>query len=136
MALKIKLSEKKSCYSTSDSKWYGRMQLAGSIGTEELVRLMMAHGSIFTKGTIEGVIMDLAFNIRELVLQGHPVKIDDLAIFKLGMESDGVSDPRDFIPEESIRRFTLLTHPTGVMTSTKLTKEVLANGLEISNSEI
>ena len=48
---------------------------------------MSSHNTPFSKGAIKGMLTDAVNCIRELNLQGIAVKINDLAIFSLGIKN-------------------------------------------------
>lgn len=54
---------------------------------DKLAEHMSSHNTPFSKGAIKGMLTDAVNCIRELNLQGIAVKIDNLAIFSLGIKS-------------------------------------------------
>ena len=48
---------------------------------------MSKHNSPYSGGVIKGVLSDMVDCIKELLLDGKCVKIDDLAIFGVGIRS-------------------------------------------------
>jgi hypothetical protein len=55
---------------------------------EDLANHMAEHNTPFSKGTIQGILKDMVGCIRELTLEGHVIKIDNLALFKCSVESN------------------------------------------------
>lgn len=54
---------------------------------DKLAEHMSSHNTPFSKGAIKGILTDAVNCIRELNLQGIAVKINDLAIFSLGIKN-------------------------------------------------
>ena len=54
---------------------------------DKLAEHMSSHNTPFSKGAIKGMLTDAVNCIRELNLQGIAVKIDNLAIFSLGIKN-------------------------------------------------
>ena len=48
---------------------------------------MSSHNTPFSKGVIKGLLTDMVNCIKELLLEGKNVKIDDLAIFSIGIKN-------------------------------------------------
>ena len=51
---------------------------------------MAEHNTAFSEGTITGILIDFVKCIREQVLMGNTVKINNLAIFKATVEGNGL----------------------------------------------
>ena len=72
-------------------KYYARVEYKGTIGVRELADHMHHHNTAFSKGIITGVLGDMVDCIKELVLNGYTVKIDDLGIFKASVDANGLT---------------------------------------------
>lgn len=72
-----------------ERKWYVHPVQKETFGIREMAQHMEEHNTPFSAGTIEGILTDFVKCIREQILNGNTVKIDDLAIFKLSIESNG-----------------------------------------------
>lgn len=72
-----------------ERKWYVRPVQKETFGIKEMAKHMEEHNTPFSAGTIEGILTDFVKCIREQILNGNTVKIDDLAIFKVSVESNG-----------------------------------------------
>lgn len=70
-------------------KWYVRPVQRETFGIKEMAQHMEEHNTPFSAGTIEGILTDFVKCVREQILNGNTVKIDDLAIFKVSVESNG-----------------------------------------------
>ena len=130
MALRIYLrkNEKNDKVGTLNN-WYAFVDNQPPIGIEDLAELIKEHNVGFSKGSIIGILRDMVSVIRRLVLNGQPVKIDDLAIFKAHIENNGGwSDLQDVSlhvggDDDNIRALRLVAQATGDFTRAELTKE-------------
>ena len=68
-------------------KWYVRPVIKETLGIHEMSKHMAEHNTPFSAGTIEGILTDFSKCIREQLLNGNSVKIDNLAIFKISVHS-------------------------------------------------
>ena len=118
--LKYKLY--KDTRSTSQFKgcWYARVAKRDIITTKQLVEHMAKHGTAYSKGTMWAVITDMIGCIHELILRGQAVKIDDLAIFSIGIESKPAPTVKDFAVRSNIATFKLRVRATGGFTKAQL----------------
>lgn len=69
-------------------KWYVRPVIKEMLGIHEMAKHMAEHNTPFSAGTIEGILTDFSKCIREQLLNGNSVKIDNLAIFKITLHSN------------------------------------------------
>ena len=80
--LKIDFYKNKRAGHENYGKVYGRVKANKMIGIEELAQHISDHGSPYTVDVIFGVLRKVSSCVRELVLGGTPVKIDNLCIFR------------------------------------------------------
>ena len=77
--------------------WYARPVINETLDIELLSRHMSKHNTPFSPGVIKGVLADMVTCIKELILDGKNVKLDDLAIFSVGIISDhGAASAAEF----------------------------------------
>ena len=92
MALELNLTK-----NTNDAiqgtlgKYYARVEYKGTISKAELAEHMHEHNAIYSQGLVEGILTDAAKCIRELVLRGYVVKIDNLGLFKATVDANGLT---------------------------------------------
>jgi hypothetical protein len=92
MALELNLTK-----NTNDTiqgtlgKYYARVEYKGTMGLRELASHMHHHNTAFSKGIILGVLNDMVDCIKELALLGYVVKIDDLGLFKVSVDANGLT---------------------------------------------
>lgn len=75
--------------STTYKKWYVRPVMKQMLDIHEMSKHMAEHNTPFSAGTIEGILTDFVKCIREQLLNGNSVKIDNLGIFKISVQSKG-----------------------------------------------
>ena len=67
--------------------WYARPLIEDTFDTEKLAKHMSNHNTPYSAGLIKGVLTDMIACTKELILDGKNVKLDDLAIFSVGIVS-------------------------------------------------
>ncbi|MCR4810271.1 MAG: DNA-binding protein [Prevotella sp.] len=103
-------------------KVYGRAENAAPITIDQLAEHMAQHNTPFSPGTIKGILTDMVSCIKELILMGQPVKLDNLAIFKASLESTPANDVETFDLNTNVKNLKLLAIATGRLTRKKLTE--------------
>ena len=94
--------------------WYAYAITTQMMGVDGLAAHMAGHNTPFSKGAIKGMITDMAFCIKELCLQGISVKIDDLAIFSIGIKNKmGAKSEKEFSIAKNIEGYKLRSRGTG-----------------------
>ncbi len=68
-------------------KYYAYPVITQTVDIDGLAEHMASHNTPFSKGAIKGMITDMVSCVKELTLQGFAVKIDDLAIFSIGIRN-------------------------------------------------
>ena len=71
-------------------KLYARVSYKQTLGVQEMAKHMAEHNTAFSEGLITGILIDFVKCVREQVLNGNTVKIDNLAIFKATVEANGL----------------------------------------------
>lgn len=116
-------------------RWYVRPVMKQMFGIHEMSKHMAEHNTPFSAGTIEGILTDFSKCIREQLLNGNSVKIDNLGIFKLSVKSNGFIniggiDPKTGIVHgmskvgQAVRYTKMLATPTGDMMREYLNRDV------------
>ena len=65
--------------------WYARPVIEETFDIEKLAKHMSNHNTPYSSGVIKGVLADMVSCTKELILDGKNVKLDDLAIFSVGI---------------------------------------------------
>ena len=71
-------------------KTYARVDYKETLTVQDMAQHMAEHNTAFSEGTITGILIDFVKCIREQVLNGNTVKINNLAIFKASVEGNGL----------------------------------------------
>ena len=77
-------------------KAYANLQLTGVVDINELADHITDHNSVFSKGTIVGVLTELSVCMRELILQGYKIDFGDIGTFAPGISSEGAESLEAF----------------------------------------
>ncbi len=118
--LKYKLFQDNRSNSHYPGKWYAHVNVNETFNIDKLAEHMASHNCPFSKGTIKGVLTDMVVCIKELVLQGNAVKIENLAIFSLGIQSKPADSVAAFNVKENIANYFLRARATGQFTKAQL----------------
>lgn len=102
-------------------KYYARPVVTQTVDLNGLAEHMTEHNTGFSPGATKGLLTDMVKCINELVLQGFAVKIDNLAIFSIGLKTKkGADSEDDFSVAKNIEGVRLRARATGNLTSSKL----------------
>ena len=117
--------QNKNSHSRVYGKWFARAVTIGkTIDINELAKHMSEHNTPYSKGVIKGVLTDMVGCIRELMLEGKAVKLDNLAIFSAGIKTkkNGALTSADFSTTKHIDSVYMRARATGEFTRAELTK--------------
>ena len=84
-----------------EKKWYGKLVSDRTVEFNGLVDHMVAHHAGYSRGQLGGVLTDLLDCVKELVLDGKKVRLGDLGLFSLRMNSK---------PAETCEQWDVATH--------------------------
>ena len=105
-------------------KYYAKPVVEETVDIDGLSEHMDNHNSPFSKGTIKGILTDACVHIKELLLLGKNVKLDDLAIFSIGIKNKvGAESEEAFSVTKNIEGVKLRARATGELTSANLNLE-------------
>ena len=92
MALELNLTKNtNTAIEGTFGKYYPRVEYKDTIDIKKLAKHMSEHTTSFSKGEILGMLTDMVSCIKELVLLGNVVKIDDLGLFKASVDGNGLT---------------------------------------------
>ena len=105
--------------STSYKKYYAKPVIEQTMNLQQLAKHMADHNSGFSEAMCLGVITAMIRCIKEMILEGKNVKIDDLAIFSCGIKNTpgGAESEDDFTVSKNIRGVKLRVRATGELTA-------------------
>ena len=102
-------------------KWFAKNVVEETYDLDGLAEHMSNHNTPYSKGVIKGLLTDMVFCIKELLLEGKNVKIDDLAIFSLGIKNKLTADSEDeFAVSKNIEGVKLRARATGELMTKSL----------------
>ena len=134
-------------------KLYARVSYKESMTIQDMAHHMSEHNTVFSEGSILGVLTDFVKCVREQVLNGNTVKIDNLAIFKATVESNALevlydaendrvaSATMGTLPEgaktgAAVKTVKLLAQSTGEFTRDELKKDVKLSWTDKTKADI
>ena len=93
--IKYKKYKNKNLKSVAYGKWFGRA-VRELMEFDEFIEHMAKHHCVFSEATIRGVLIEMEICLREQLLEGKAVRLDDLGIFALGLETRGETSSEKF----------------------------------------
>lgn len=76
-------------------KAYARIQHQKTVTLKELADHIVDHGSPFSSGSIQGILIDMTKCIGEALAEGNNVDLDDLGQFKTTISCEGATGGKD-----------------------------------------
>ena len=107
------------------NRWFAYPVVEETVNLSNLAKHMASHNTPFSAGVIKGLLTDMINCIKELLLEGKNVKIDDLAIFSLGIKNrKGGAESEDvFTVTQNIEGVKFRARATGELTTSSLNLE-------------
>ena len=105
---------------------YARAIVTENVDLTALSKHMANHNSPYSAGVIKGVLTDMVSCIKELILEGKSVKVDDLAIFTAGIvnkrlpANERCKDEADYSVSKYVEGIKLRARGTGAFLRTTL----------------
>ena len=81
--------QKNPAHPEEPEKAYARLQLNGVLDINALAAHMANHNSIYSKGTIVGIITDMCHCIKEAITEGNAIELGELGRFTPSITSEG-----------------------------------------------
>ena len=134
-------------------KLYARVDYKQSLSVQDMAHHMAEHNTAFSEGLITGILIDFVRCVREQVLSGNTVKIDNLAIFKATVEANALETLYDAQNDKvaqatignlaegaktgaAVKTIKLLAQSTGEFTRDELKKDVKLAWTDKTKAEI
>ena len=134
-------------------KTYARVSYKQTLSVQDMAKHMAEHNTMFSEGSITGILIDFVKCVREQVLNGNTVKIDNLAIFKATVEANPLETLYDADQDKvatatigtlaegqktgpAVKTVKLLAQSTGDFTREELTKDVKLSWTDKAKAEI
>ena len=112
----------KNAKSSVVGRWFAKPVITDTVDLSGLAKHMASHNSPYSSGVIKGLLTDMVTCIKELMLEGKNVKLDDLGIFSLGIKNrkGGAESEDDFTVSENITGVKYRARATGELTPKNL----------------
>ncbi len=118
-------------------KWFAKNIVEETFDLDMLSEHMSNHNSPYSKGVIKGLLTDMVSCIKELLLEGKNVKIDDLAIFSLGIKNRVAADSEEaFTVSKNIEGVKLKARATGELMSKSLNLDATLKRATVVNGKV
>lgn len=104
-------------------KWLARAVADETLDTRALAEHMAKHNTPYSQGAIHGVLKDMTSCIKELLLDGKNVKLDDLAIFGVGIRGKPADTSKDWSVTTNVVGLRLKCRATGTLAINQLKLE-------------
>ena len=134
-------------------KMYARVSYKQTMTVQDMAKHMAEHNTMFSEGSICGILIDFVKCVREMVLMGNTVKIDNLAIFKATVEANALEVLYDAEQDKTataaigslaegaktgaaVKTIKLLAQSTGDFTRDELKKDVKLSWTDKTKAEI
>ena len=134
-------------------KMYARVSYKQTMNVQDMAKHMAEHNTMFSEGSICGILIDFVKCVREMVLMGNTVKIDNLAIFKATVEANALETLYDAENDKTataalgtlpagaktgnaVKTVKLLAQSTGEFTRDELKKDVKFAWTDKTKAEI
>ena len=134
-------------------KLYARVSYKQTLSVQDMARHISEHNTMFSEGSITGILIDFVKCVREQILMGNTVKIDNLAIFKATVEANALETLYDAENDKvasatmgtlaegaktgaAVKTVKLLAQSTGDFTREELKKDVKLAWTDKTKAEI
>ena len=134
-------------------KLYARVSYKQTLSVQDMAKHMAEHNTMFSEGSITGILIDFVKCVREQVLNGNTVKIDNLAIFKATVEANALETLYDAQSDKTatasigtlksgdktgaaVKTIKLLAQSTGEFTREELKKDAKLSWTDKTKAEI
>ena len=95
-----------------------------TLDTKKIIEEVKERNGFLSEGTVEAVLIGLSEVINRHLRNGDKVRLDDLGLMKLEIESDKVDAPEDFQPKKHIRGVRLHFLPVSEKGKPELYQEI------------
>ena len=119
--IKYILKQNKNKKSLAFGKWYAFPVVEETMDLAKLAKHMEEHNTGFTEAMCLGMMTAMVKCIKEMLLAGKNVKIDNLAIFSVGIRNKvGAKSEADFTAANNIAGVKLRARATGTLSNANL----------------
>lgn len=95
-------------------KYYAKPKPGETKGIDYLAEFLHDSNTPFSAGAIKGILTDAVKSIKQILLLGYNVKLDNLAIFSIGIKNkEGAATEEEFSTAKNIAGVRLRSRATG-----------------------
>ncbi len=125
--IRFQVRQFKNDLSTSNGRWFAYPHVEETVDLDGLAEHMSKHNTVFSKGVVKGLLTDMVNCVKEIMLEGKNVKIDDLAIFSVGIKNakGGAASEETFTTAGNIDGVKFRARATGELRSKNLDLEAV-----------
>ena len=122
--IKYILKKNKNTGSPAYGRWYAYPVIEETLNLRQLAKHMAQHNTGFSEAQCLGVMTAMVSCIKEMILDGKNVKIDDLAIFSCGIRNaGGAATEEEFSVMDNIDTVKFRARATGLLANKQLDLE-------------
>jgi len=132
--LKYRLYQNTNEKSPFKGKWYARAVQDRTMEFEDFVQHMADHNTNFSRGTINGVLMDMLDCLKHLVLDGKSVRLGELGLISVGITTSPALTAKAFNSSHNIKGVHLIVRNTKTWSNAELRK--LCNISELEKNDV
>lgn len=133
--IKYVLKQNKNKKSLAFGKWYAFPVVEETMDLAELAKHMEEHNTGFTEAMCLGMMTAMVKCIKEQLLAGKNVKIDNLAIFSVGIRNkEGAKTEAEFTAANNIAGVKLRARATGTLSNANLNSSASVKKASIVSS--
>ena len=133
--IKYILKQNKNKKSLAFGKWYAFPVVEETMDLAELAKHMEEHNTGFTEAMCLGMMTAMVKCIKEQLLAGKNVKIDNLAIFSVGIRNkEGAKTEAEFTAANNIAGVKLRARATGTLSNANLNSSASVKKASIVSS--
>ena len=103
-------------------KWYIRAVQDRTLSFDDFVQHMADHNTTFSRGTIHGVLMDMLDCMQHLLLDGKSVRLGELGLFSVGIESSPAPTAKAWSAARNVKGVHLNVRNTKTWSNAELRK--------------
>ena len=119
--IKYVLKQNKNATNAAFGRWYAFPVVEQTVNLRQPAKHMAQHNSGFSEAQCLGVMTAMVACIKEQILDGKNVKIDDLAIFSCGIRNSyGAESPADLDAAKNIATVKFRARATGELSNKQL----------------
>lgn len=133
--IKYVLKQNKNKKSLAFGKWYAFPVVEETMDLAELAKHMEEHNTGFTEAMCLGMMIAMVKCIKEQLLAGKNVKIDNLAIFSVGIRNkEGAKTEAEFTAANNIAGVKLRARATGTLSNANLNSSACVKKASVVSS--